>query len=78
MGWLKGFGQDEIRNLLLSHVWKFTNGYMAPEDQAASHHPNRVIFYQSVGFLEPPPTADMGGSSFPWIMVASVHLPSIL
>lgn len=51
---------------------------MAPEDQAASHHPSGVLFYQSVGFLELPPTAGMGGSSFPWIMVASVHPPSIL
>lgn len=48
---------------------------MAPEDQAASHHPNGVLFCRSVGFLEPPPTTGSGGSSFPWIMVASVHFP---
>lgn len=43
---------------------------MAPEAQARSSH--------GAGFLEPPPSAGMGGSSFPWIMVASVHLPSLL
>lgn len=56
---------NELRNLCLSHMGKFTKDYKALEGHAPSNHPCGSLFSQCSGVLEAAPSPGMRGRHTP-------------